>query len=253
MRSRHSRAAAATATAIACCTLLISSVASADWYSGDPYAANTAWPQYTDNLSDAYQNRAMTFDNFTWVPGTGAGVIDRVGGHFHSFGPDNSTMYDTAYWEIRTGLAHNVAGTLIASGSGIVTGSATSFTQGGAAVWRTDVDVPDFALPAGNYWFGLAIGVSSGPPYGAFVASTSGANGIGGPLGDDVSIYYQINGATVSWNYVDSYTVNAPTVTTGFDPSYYITEVPEPASLGCIACAGLLAARRVRRTTRVIR
>jgi len=232
---------------IACSTLLFSSIASADWYSGDPYTAATAWPQYTDNLSDANQTRALTYDNFAWVPGAGGGVIDRVGGHFHCFGVDNSALYDTAYWEIRTGMAHNVAGTLVASGSGVVTPFATTFTQGSWLVWGVDVDVPDFALPAGNYWFGLAIGSSLGPPQGAFVASTSGANGIGSPLGDDVSIYYQINGATVGWNYVDSYTFNAPGVTTGFDPSYYITEVPEPASLGCAAGAGLLLMTRMRR------
>ena len=246
MRSRSCQLPAV----IAACTLLFSSIASADWYSGDPYAAATAWPQYTDNLSDANQTLAMTFDNFTWVPGAGGGVIDRVGGHFHCFGVDNSALYNTAYWEIRTGMAHNVAGTLVASGSGVVTPFSTPFLQGGGTVWGTDVDVPDFALPAGNYFFGLAIGTSLGLPQGAFVASTSGASGVGGPLGDDVSIYYQINGSFVSWNYVDSYTVNAPGITTGFDPSYYITEVPEPASLGCVLCAGLFAARR-RRDTRL--
>jgi hypothetical protein len=233
---------------VACCTFVFSSVASADWYSGDPYAAATAWPQYTDNLSDAFQTLAMTFDNFAWAPGSGGGIIDRVGGHFHAFGVNNGALYNTAYWEIRTGMAHNVAGTLVASGSGAVTPFSTSFTQGGWVVWGTDVDVPDFALPAGNYFFGLAIGSSLGPPQGAFVASTSGANGVGGPLYDDVSIYYQINNSTVGWNYVDSATFMAPNgVFTGFDPSYYITEVPEPASLGCLVCAGLLAARRIRR------
>ena len=64
-----------------------------------------------------------------------------------------------------------------------------------------------------------------------FVASTTGAGGVGGPLGDDLSIYFQSinNGATVTWDYTESAIIN-PTLT-GFDPSYFIHEVPEPSTL----------------------
>lgn len=227
-------------------TLLVAAAsARADWYSGDPYTQQTAWPQYTDNLSTAAQTYALTYDNFTWTPGAGGGVIDVVGGHFHSFGQLSGLSIDSAQWEIRTGMSHNNGGTLIATGSGIVTPYATSFIQGGSAVWGVDVDVPDFALPAGNYWFGLAIGVSSGQT-GFFIASTSGANGIGGPLGDDVSNYYQINGAFVSWDYVDSAIINP--ASTGLDPSYFIREVPEPSTLSlAVASVALVALLRRRR------
>lgn len=213
----------------------------ADWYSGDPYLAATAWPQYTENLSNASQELALTYDNLTWVPGAGGGVVDVVGGHFHSFGTVNGSVIDTAYWEIRTGMAQNVGGTLVASGSGAVTSYATSFTQGGSAVWGVDVDVPNFTLAAGNYWFGLAIGTTSLDPNATswFVASTTGANGVGGPLGDDLSIYFQSvnNGGTVNWDYTESAIIN-PTLT-GFDPSYFIHEVPEPSTLilACVAAA----------------
>ncbi len=230
-----------------CCTLLLSCAtllvaadsAQADWYSGDPYTQQTGWPQYTDNLSNASQTYALTFDNFTWVPGAGGGVIDVVGGHFHSFGQLSGLSIDNAQWEIRTGMSHNNGGTLVASGSGAVIPYATSFTQGGVEVWGVDVDVPDFALPAGNYWFGLAIGVNDGQP-GWFVASTSGASGIGGPLGDDLSVYFQSNNSIVSWDYVESAIIN-PTLS-GFDPSYYIREVPEPSTFALAALALALAA-----------
>jgi hypothetical protein len=221
--------------------------ARADWYSGDPYSAATAWPQYTDNLSTPFQVFALTYDNFTWVPGAGGGIVGTVGGNFHSFNSTSGLVLDTAQWEIRTGMSHNVGGTLVASGSGTVTPYLTSFTQGTWPVWGVSVDVPDFSLPAGNYWFGLAVGTTTGQAS-FFVASTTGTNGIGGPLGDDLSIYYQsdTNGANVSWNYVESAIVN-PTVT-GFDPSYYILEVPEPSTLmlSSIAC-GLLTLASVRR------
>lgn len=221
-----------------------------DWYSGDPYLAQTAWPQYTENLSNTVQELALTFDNFTWVPGAGGGVVDTVGGHFHSFGTVSGSVIDTAYWEIRTGMAHNVGGALVTSGSGAVTSYATSFMQGGWPVWGVNVDVPDFTLPAGNYWFGLAIGTTSLDPNATswFVASTTGANGVGGPLGDDLSIYFQSinNGGTVTWDYTESAIIN-PSLT-GFDPSYFIHEVPEPSTLILAGVAmGLLMLSRHRR------
>jgi hypothetical protein len=100
--------------------------------------------------------------------------------------------------------------------------------------------VPDFALPAGSYWFGLAIGTTSSDPNATswFVASTTGANGVGGPLGDDQSIYFQSvnNGSIVNWNYTDSATVNP-----GF------REVPEPATVILLSLAAIGAASRRRR------
>lgn len=230
-----------------CIALLGVSPATADWYSGDPYTASTAWPQYTDNLSDGNQTLAMTFDNFVWVPGAGGGVVDRIGGHFHAFGVDNSPTYDTAYWEIRTGMAHNLAGSLVTSGSAPAVSTPAAFLQGGGLVWRTDVDVPNFTLPAGNYWFGLAIGTSSGSPQGAFVASTTGANGVGGPLGDDYSIYFQSNNNVISWNYIDGTTI-VGTSSAGLDPSYFIVETPEPGSIAsCVLGFAFLVLRRGRR------
>ncbi len=220
----------------------------ADWYSGDPYQSQTGWPQYTENLSNANQVYALTYDNVTWNPGAGGGVVDRVGGHFHSFNAISGSVIDTARFEIRTGMSHGVGGTLVTSGTGSVTTAATGFLQGGAAVWEVSVDVPNFTLPAGNYWFGLAIGTTSQDPndIGWFVASTSGANGIGGPLGDDLSIYYQSVGAFIAWNYTESAIAN-PTLT-GFDPSYFIQEVPEPSTLIMAGMATLLlTCRRSRR------
>jgi hypothetical protein len=240
-----------TRSILAMIAVFSATAAHANWYSGDPYTANTAWPQYTDNLSDANQIRAMTFDNFTWTP-TFSNVVDSVGGHFHAFGDFNGTFHDTAYWEIRTGMSNNVAGTLVTSGSGTVVWVPTSFTQGGFPVWRTHVDVLDFPLPAGNYWFGLAIG-SSTRPAGAYVASTTGASGIGGPLNDSLSIYYQIFGATVTWDYVESAIINPPNVS-GFDPSYYIRVVPEPHALMILGMglATLLGARPKRSLRREV-
>jgi len=227
--------------------LLVPSVGLADWYSGDPYTEQTTWPQFTENLSTPAQVLAMTFDNFSWTPGAGAGIVDVVGGHFHNFQsyPNPTSTVDTAYWEIRTGMGVGVAGTLVASGSGIVTNFTTAFTQGGWEVGGVSVDVPNFLLPAGSYWFGLAIGSTNAQSSGWFIASTHGANGVGGPLGDDVELYYQESNATVSWNYVDG-SVNYPPGSTGFDPSYWINEVPAPGASTLSIFLVIGAARRRR-------
>ena len=214
--------------------------AHAQWYSGDPYSPATTWPQYTDNLSTGFNNLAMTFDNFAWTGGN----VASVGGHFHNFNSGLLTTIDTAHWEIRTGMSVGNAGTLVASGSGSATNSATTFTQGGWAVQRVDVDVPDFTLPSGNYWFGLAIGSTQAAGSGWFVAGTFGTNGIGGPLGDNDHLYYQENNSVVSWNYVDGRPLFPPG-TQGFDPSYFIN-VPVPGTLALAAMGALAVVRRRR-------
>jgi hypothetical protein len=223
--------------------LSASSASAAGWYSGDPYSQPTAWPQYTDNLSNTNQVRAMTFDNFAWTGGNVAGV----GGHFHNFGTASAAGVNTAYWEIRTGVANNTAGTLLYSGSGSVASSLSTFNQGGWPVWRVDVDVPDFNLPAGNYFFGLAIGTNDpNTSIGWFVASTTGANGVGGPLNDNYSVYYQEMASVITWNYDESAVINAGNGQTGFDPSYWITDVPSPSAGALLALAAVIPARRRR-------
>lgn len=214
--------------------------AHAQWYSGDPYSQQTTWPQYTDNLSTTSNVRAMTFDNFAWT----GGIVASVGGHFHNFDSGPLNTIDTAHWEIRTGMSAGNAGTLVASGSGSVTNAPTAFTQGGWAVQRVDVDVPDFALSTGNYWFGLAIGSTQAANSGWFVAGTFGANGVGGPLGDNNHLYYQEAQTVVTWNYVDGQTLYPPG-TQGFDPSFFIN-VPTPGTLALAALGALGMARRRR-------
>lgn len=122
-------------------------------------------------------------------------------------------------------------------------------TQGGYSVWGVNVDVPDFTLPAGTYWFGLAVGSTNPGGIGWFVSSTTGANGVGGPLGDDLSIYYQNSIFGLSWNYTESAIVN-PTLS-GFDPSYFIHEVPEPSTLILAStCVALLTVGMLRQRQR---
>jgi MYXO-CTERM domain-containing protein len=226
----------------------ITSMTHADWYAGDPSPtalvplAAFAW--VTNAPIPGYA--AYTFDNFTWTNANG-GMVDTIGGHFMSTLGTPITGITFAQWEIRTGVSVGNGGTLVASGSGVPVLSSTPFLSQfiGSAyvdpVARVELDVPDFALAPGNYWLGFSIG-DAGVGATGYVAETVGANGIGGPLDDGNAFYFQGDGTTNPWNWVDV------TATWGgpVDAAYFITEVPAPGAATLLGLGGLLAARRRR-------
>lgn len=189
---------------------------------------------------------AFTFDNFTWTNASG-GMVGSLGGHFISAGGVPITGVTYAQWEIRTGVSTGNAGTLVASGSGVPVLNSTSFTSQIIGypvpdpVARVEIDVADFALAPGNYWLGFSIG-DAGAGVGGFIAETVGTGGVGGPLNDGNAFYFQGDGTTNPWNYVDvTSTWGGP-----MDAAYFITEVPSPAGAGLLALGGLMVARRRR-------
>lgn len=224
------------------------STASADWNGGDPSATTlaplAAFAWNTNVPSPGYV--AFTFDNFTWT-NAGGGMVGSIGGHFISAGNGPITGVTYAQWEIRSGVSVGNAGTLIASGSGVPVTTSTSFTSwmtGSPSpdpVLRVELDVADFALAPGNYWLGFSIG-DAGVGATGFVAETVGANGIGGPLNDGNAIYFQGDGTTNPWNWVDV----ASTWGGPMDAAYFITEVPAPGAAALLGLGGMLTARRRR-------
>ena len=216
--------------------------ARADWYNGDPYTSFPNIPQAAFFYPSAPQLH-LGFTPFNWVPGSGGGQVGVVGGMFHSFGVVPGANIVSAYWEIRSGVSAGNGGLLVASGSGVPTATPTAFTQGGYPVVDVALTVPTFNLPAGSYWFAMAIGDS--PVGGWFVASTTGFNSVNGITGGGSSIYYQTAGGNVGWDYVPLTPETVPTWTdTG--NSYYIREVPSPSGAGVLAAGLLVAARRRR-------
>jgi uncharacterized protein (TIGR03382 family) len=225
----------------------VSSVAHAGWYAGDP-AATTAVPlaafAWTTNIpSPGYVD--YPFDNFTWT-NAGGGIVDTLGGFYISTTGVALSNVTYAQWEIRSGVSVGNAGTLVASGSGVPVTTATAFTTQFVGystlepVVRVELDVSDFALAPGNYWFGMGVG-DAGNNVGAFVAETIGANGIGGPLDDGNAIYFQGDGTNNPFNYVDV----AATWGSPMDMSYFVTEVPTPSALALLTLGtGVLLRRR---------
>lgn len=219
-------------------------VAAADWYGGDP-TLNT--PVATAAFYYAPTgNVHLAFENFTWTAGAGGGIIDTLGGNYFTWGPGNLPGNLTeAYWEIRAGASIGNGGTLIASGVATPAISSTSFTVGGEAVTRVTADVPNFLLPDGNYWLGMSI--KDSPEYGWFVANTQGANGIGGPLADGQTLYRVTDSSNaIVVNYVDLAATYGSDPTYNLDVSYFVTELPEPATLPLPALGALLAFGRRR-------
>lgn len=238
------RYAAFCAGAIAC--IPVSTYA--DWYAGDPSPTSlvplAAFAWVTNVPSPGYA--AYTFDNFTWTNANG-GVVDTLGGHFMSTLGIPITGVTFAQWEIRTGVSVGNGGTLVASGSGVPVLSSTSFlsqfigSPNVDPVARVELDVPDFVLAPGNYWLGFSIGDAGGGVAG-FVAETVGTNGIGGPLDDGNAIYYQGDGTSNPWNWVDV----ASTWGGPMDAAYFITEVPAPSGAAVLGVAGVVMVRRRR-------
>jgi hypothetical protein len=226
----------------------VTSTASADWYAGDPASTTftplAAFAWNTNVPSPGYL--AFTFDNFAWT-NAGGGMVGSIGGHFISAGNGPITGVTYAQWEIRSGVSVGNGGTLIASGSGVPVATSTAFNSlmtgapSADPVLRVELDVADFALAPGNYWLGFSIG-DAGAGVGGFVAETIGANGIGGPLNDGNAIYFQGDGTTIPWNWVDV----ASTWGGPMDAAYFINEVPAPGAAALLALGGLLATRRRR-------
>lgn len=221
---------------------VLASSVKADWYAGDP-TPTTPVP----TAAFYYAPTGFThvaFENFTWSAGVGGGVVDKVGGNYFSYATNNVPGNITqAYWEIRMGMSAGVAGTLVASGIVTPTIAPTAFTVAGEAVTRVTADVPDFALADGNYWFGMSL--KDAPEGGWFVGNTLGAGGIGGPLNDGQTLYRVTDsGGVVVVDYVDLATQYGGDPGLHLDASYFINEVPEPATGCLLAAAGLLLAGR---------
>ena len=157
--------------AIACLT----SAASAQFYGGDFNGVNGLSSEKNTIVSDAY-----VFDNFNW----GGGPVATVFGRFLS----DVDPISGGEWEIRSGISEGNGGTLVLSGTTVISWTITGPGGFGFPERTLVMDGGNANLPAGSYWVGVRpIGNGSGR---AFVETTSGTNGIGGPLNDGNSFFH---------------------------------------------------------------
>jgi hypothetical protein len=148
------------------------------WYNGDNDSRD-AWSNQTGAAD------GLVYDDFI-VP---TGDTYNITGVF-----SNDLMYTpaaatTAHWEIRSGISSGNGGTLVASGDGADTVTATGRSDNlGITVdeYTNQVSV-NVILSAGTYWLAVAPDVANQNSY---ISTTSGANAVGSPPGNDGDSFY---------------------------------------------------------------
>ena len=200
------------------------------WYNGDFNGVNGV-----ANERNTLVTQAAVYDDFN--------VTAPLGWNVTAVFSDNllNTIVTGADWEIRTGVSEGNGGTLIASGttnSPVVTPTGRSgfgYTEYMVEVTGLNVFLP--TLPSGqHYWLNVTpVGNGTGR---SFNSTTSGANCVGSPCGNDMNAFFNSNGL--------AYFTPLPY---DFSDGVIGTVVPEPATVALLTCGlgALLIALRRRR------
>lgn len=146
------------------------------FYGGDFDGRSGLRSQEGGNVSDS-----RVYDNF--MLNQTSNISDVYGNFLDSSGGASTS----AFWEIRTGLSEGNGGTVVAGG---VFSAATTTATGrggfGLNEYTYDVKVSGVTLNAGTmYWLTVAPDMTGLGGVNLFLSTTGGANGVGGPLGDD--------------------------------------------------------------------
>jgi len=207
------------------------------WYNGDYNYVNGL-----ANERNTLVTQAAVYDDFN--------VTAPLGWNVTALFSDNLMPYGQpitgADWEIRTGISEGNAGTLIASGttnSPVVTptGRGGGFLEYMVEVTGLNVFLP--MLPSGqHYWLNVTpVGNGTGR---SFNTTTSGANCVGTPCGNDQNAFFNST-------YFGVYFTSTSNEGQPYDYSNGVigTVVPEPATVALLTCGvgALLIAFRRRR------
>jgi hypothetical protein len=170
--------------------LLLSSVASISsaavvGYNGDPDLYSGLHNSYNGD----YFPYITEFDDFDVT--SNITLTDVFSNNFMNY-----TGVTEAHWEIRTGVSAGNGGTVVAGGFSVATQSLNGFgIPGGSPLYtgyKINVDITSYnvQLTPGKYWLSVApkaLGPGTGAS--AFLYTTSGANAVGTPAGDNGHAY----------------------------------------------------------------
>jgi len=210
------------------------------WYNGDRNFVNSL--NSTDNGTG---NSAIVYDDFTVTSSTGW----QVTGVFGTFKLPNTVT--NANWEIRSGVSAGNGGTLLDSGENAPVVLTPGASSGGFTQYTVAVTGLNFDLAPGTYWLGLQP-ISTGA---GFLVTTSGANAVGTPAGNDSNAFWTSStlGIPNNGESFESTTssgdpnLNSNLIAFSLGVDGTVVPVPEPSSWALVlVCMGLLASLRAR-------
>jgi hypothetical protein len=201
------------------------------WYNGDFDGRNSLANGNSINDNGNSLTVANVYDDFIVPAGPGWTI--------HSVFSNNDMNFTaaTAFWAIRTGVSSGNGGTVVASGTGAVTQTPTGRVNFGTTEYTISVSGLDVVLAPGTYWLAVSP-IDSGTGF-SFLTTTSGANHVGNPPGNDGNSFITASGSvTLNFQPASDFTLDSPS---DFSEGVVgmVTAVPEPSSLA-LCGAGLL-------------
>ena len=151
----------------------------------------------------------------------------------------NQNTPTAGYWEIRSGVSEGNGGTLVASGTGAVTNTATGRSGFGYTETHNEVDGLNVSLAAGQYWEAV-VPVCTACGGRTFNSNTFGLNSIG----TQTNNLQFFNSSFFGANYTNA---NNEGVFQTFSAGVVGSAVPEPSSMIMLGSGLLAAAGAIRR------
>ena len=201
------------------------------WYNGDfngvnglANESNTFWQ------TNPWSSRV--YDDF--VVGNGGWNINSV----WSNNLQGFTGVNEAIWEIRSGISSGNGGTLLYSGRSSATETGTGryldlgSDRGSYYEYTIMVTGLGISLSPGTYW--LAVVPIGHLQYESFVSTTSGANAIGSPAGNNGNAYWNSSFYSANWQRTSDYYYELQDFSMGIGGEALDSVVPEPASMALL-------------------